>query len=361
MSNKLRDMFDEEYTERFSFENVEKYNKFVEAVRKATEEGISTEVDGITGICVSITDGENKYPLHRHEAVDKVIILPYEKNIELDIKTDNGNRLLKFLLKELKDKYVLENVEGKGACYKITYDLKANTINVNYSSDFDHASDLEELIDYYNTLYFFSKMLFKTEEMNKDIDNILNHFLASIIYFKRLKKLSEILKIDITPQSIRSIDNEDLFVERLYFCLAEDKKIRSNRRVNFIKNVFFEGEKRPLNEPMIVSYMEKGKLTLLDNEIEVYSSNMAFNLIMDKEEVDSDGNNKIYFRDDDNNPMFIVTRIFLDEDEAKKELEFALDNKEEYLDSKTLFDYIKCAHDVFASEKRSFETENSIL
>ena len=348
MGNKLKDMFDDskqEYTGKVSFESPDNYNKFLEAIRKATEEGIYSEVDGVSGISVSVKDGDNQFPLQQHDVVTKVMVFPCETKVEQSVETDCGERILKFRRKELKDKYELQNVDGKGADYKIVYDVKAKSISLTYKAIYEQASDLDEMIDYYNTLFYFSKKLFRTDVKNEDVDNVLNHFISSILYFERLKEIGEKLKITILPKDIEKIDNEDLFIEKVYFSLIENKLIRSNRKVTSMNNVHFPTDKRPGDEPMIVTYLEKGRLLLLGNEIDVYIVNMAFNLVIDKEEPEGNGDSKLFFKDDENKPMYIVSRIFLDEKQAEQELEQGLNNKEPYTNASTLIEYIKEAHE----------------
>lgn len=354
MGNKLRDMFDDskqEYTGKVSFASPENYNSFLEAIRKATEDGIPSEVDGVSGISVSVKDGENQFPLQQHDVVTKVMVFPCETSVEQSVETDCGERILKFRRQELKDKFVLHNIDGKGADYKIVYDVRAKSINVTYKAKYDQADNMDEMIDYYNTLFYFSKKIFRSDVKNEDVDNVLNHFISSILYFERLKEIGEKLNISILPKDIDKIDDEDLFIEKVYFSLIENRLIRSNHKVTSMNNVHFPTDKRPGEEPMVVTYLEKGRLLLLENEIDVYIVNMAFNLVIDKEEQEDDGNSKLFFKDDENHPMYIVSKMFLDEKQAEQELEYGLNNKEPYVNASTLIDYIKESHESRLAEK----------
>ncbi len=354
MGNKLREMFDDskqEYTGKVSFESPENYNNFLEAIRKATEEGIPSEVDGISGISVSVKDGDNQFPLQQHDIVTKLMVFPCETSVEQSVETDCGERILRFRRKELKDKFVLQNVDGKGADYKIVYDLKAKNINVTYKAEYDQADDLDEMIDYYNALFYFSKKLFRSDVKDEDVDNVLNHFISSILYFERLKEIGKKLNVSILPKDIDKIDDEDLFIEKVYFSLIDNRHIRSNRKVTSMNNVHFPNDKRPREEAMVVTYLEKGRLLLLENEIDIYIVNMAFNLVIDKEEKEDDGSSKLFFKDDENNPMYIVSRIFLDKKQAEHELEYGLNNKEPYINARTLIDYIQESHESRLAEK----------
>ena len=354
MSNKLRDMFDDakqEYTEKVSFENVAKYNKFLEAIKKATEEGVASEVDGVTGISVALKDGDSKYPLEKHDIVDKVMILPVETPVDITVDTDKGSRNLQFSRIACTEKFILRNVNGKGASYQMVYDLKTRSITVNYKAEYSQANTIEELIDYYNTLYYFSKQLFRADIKNEDVDTILNRFLSSVLYFERLNKLSEIFDLHLTPQSIEKIDDEDLFIERLYFSLVEKRAIRCNRKVTSMNSVHFESDRRPGDNPMIVTYLEESRAYIADEEVTVYIVNMAFNLLIEKEEQEDNGDSKLYFKDDENNPMYIVSRFFINKDEAIKELENGLEDKKDYEFAKTLFEYIRESHDAKALKK----------
>lgn len=135
------------------------------------------------------------------------------------------------------------------------------------------------------------------------------------------------------------------------FSLIENKLIRSNRKVTSMNNIHFPTDKRSREEPMMVTYLEKGRLLLLKNEIDVYIVNMALNLIIDKEEPEDKGGAKLFFKDDENCPMYIVSRIFLDEKQAELELEHALNNKDSYINANTLIEYIKESHESYLAEK----------
>ena len=52
--------------------------------------------------------------------------------------------------------------------------MKDKSINVTYKAIYEQANDLDELIDYYNTLFYFSKKIFRTDVKDEDVDNVLN-------------------------------------------------------------------------------------------------------------------------------------------------------------------------------------------
>ena len=45
---------------------------------------------------------------------------------------------------------------------------------------------------------------------------------------------------------------------------------------------------------------------------------MAFNIVVDKEEILENGDSKLFFKDMENDPMYISSKILLSEEEAKK-------------------------------------------
>lgn len=354
MANKLRDLFDDdsqEVTGKVSFSGPESYDDFMTAVKRATDEGIASTVKGVTGISIAYKDGESQYPINSHDRVTDVMVFPYETPLEIVVSTDKGERKLKFHRKNLKDGFELRNVEGKGASYSITLNNLSKSVSINYNAKYDEADSLEEMIDYYNTLYFFSKNMFRRDVPSEEVDNVLNHFISAIIYFERLKDLSKVLNIEIVPSQVGQIENEDWFIDRVFFSLVENKTIRSNRKVNWMNNVHFSNDHKPDGNPMIVTYLEQGRISLLEEVRDVFVVNMAFNLIVDKEEQEEDGNSKLFFKDDENNPMYIASKMFLNQEDAENELKNALDNKEPYIEAKTLFDYIKEAHEMMIAQK----------
>ena len=72
---------------------------------------------------------------------------------------------------------------------------------------------------------------------------------------------------------------------------------------------------------------------------------------LDKEEILDNGECKLFFKDTEKDPMYISSRIFLSEDEAKKELEIAMEDKNPYVDAKTLGEYIRNRYDNYKSRK----------
>lgn len=75
------------------------------------------------------------------------------------------------------------------------------------------------------------------------------------------------------------------------------------------------------------------------------------NLVIDKEEPEDNGDSKLFFKDDENHPMYIVSRIFLDEKQAELELEHALNNIDPYTNANILMEYIKESHESCLAEK----------
>lgn len=142
---------------------------------------------------------------------------------------------------------------------------------------------MSEISDYYNTVYFFLNEYFKTNEPSDGLDKLKNHLLLSMIYFERIEKISNLLGIKVLPSKIDEIVNDDLFVERVYFSLIEKKIIRTNGKVNSISGAHFENSDRIGEKPMIVTYLETVKLTILDATRILYVVNVAFNLIIDRE------------------------------------------------------------------------------
>jgi len=354
VANKLRDLFDDdspEVTVKLSFSGQESYSDLLTAVKKATEEGEPSTVNGITGITIAYKDGESQYPIENHDEVSNFMVFPYDTPLRIVVSTDKGKRELKFCRKNLKDGFELRNIDGRGASYKITLNTQSKSVSLNYNASYDEANSLEEMIDYYNTLYFFSKNMFRRDIQSEEVENVLNHFISAIIYFERLKRLSDVLNIEIKPNQVGQIDNEDWFIDQVFFALVENKIIRSNRKVNCMNNVHFSNDKKPNDNPMIVTYLEQVHMSLLDKEVDVFIVSMAFNLIVDREEHEEDGNTKLFFKDDEKNPMYIASKMFLDLDDAKNELKNALDDKEPYAKAKTLFDYIKDAHEALISQK----------
>ncbi len=347
MGNRLKDMFDDsnqEYACNVSFNSSKHYREFLEAVRKATEEGVSSKVNGISGISLSVKDGDKQYPMKNNEQVEIVIVSPSQSLVNVPVDTDIGKRNLEFVRTNLKDKVVLNNTNGKGASYQITYDIETKIVNVDYKAVYEEAENLDELIEYYNTLYFFSKQLFRADVTNDDIETLLNFFLSSVLYFERLKALGYLLKVDVLPKNIKSIDNEDLFIERAYFCLIENKAIRIEQKVNSMDFVEYRSDSAPKDKQMAVVYLEKRVMTLLEKTIEFYVVNMAFNLLIDKEEHNEHGGATLFFKEDPDQPMYLVSKWYLDEKLAVDELEHGLNHKDSYLDARYLSDYIKDAH-----------------
>lgn len=322
MANKLRDLFDDskqEVSGKVDFDSTESYKDFVNAVNKAIKEGIPSSVKGIANITLILNDGKSKYPIGESGPLTEVRVLPDASPIEMDVRTDKGNRKLKFLRQNLGDGYLLQNMDGKGAIIKILFDMNVQKIHLNYNANYAGANSIEEMIDYYNTIYYFLRTLFKNGIDDEAINNVMNYFIASIAFFDEINKISNELGVKISPVNLKEIDNDELFIEKLYFLLVEKKVIRINQKVNNMKNVKFFSDKRPENNPMTVTYLEEADLIFNGTEKKMYFVNMAFNLIIDKENIEENGDNKIYFRDNHENPMYISRRMFLNVNDAEKE------------------------------------------
>lgn len=354
MANKLRNLFDDgnrELTGKFSFENIEKHKAFVEAINKATKEGIPTAVDGIREISISFKDGDSQYPLKKDEKVTSVVIYPCETPIDIGVDTDKGKRDVRFLKKELKEKVELENIDKKGADIKIVFDFKEKKAVLNYNAKMEKADSLDELIDYFNTMYFLCKKMFGTDVESEEVENMANFFMTNVIFFEQLQCISKKLGIQILPSEIKDIENDDFFIERLYFSLIESRVLRSNQKVLSMNNISFIDDKNPGDNPMIATYLEQGRVMLCGKEVNIFIVSMAFNLLIDKEELIENGNSKLFFKDTEKDPIYISSRIFLNEEEAQKELEVAMENKEPYIEAKTLGECIRDCYEDYKACK----------
>lgn len=352
MSNKLIDMFDDEkmeYPYSIQFDSSEHYNDFLGAIEKAVEKGKTTKIDGVTSIKKNLKIGDSEFPIDIINGLSSLIVFP-DNELEKNVETDVGIKKLYFRGINSGDLQILESVRGTGAKYTIVFNTKEKTVKSDIFPEYSSAKSLDELIDYYNVIYYFNRNLLQSEN-NDEVSEFITNILSNIIYFQRLKKISELLRIEIKPCQINDINDSDLYIERLYFGLIEGKLIKCDQKVTSIDGAQISSDKFIENRPLVCSFPKVESVNILGTQCEIYVVNVAFNLIFDKDTIEDDGTKKIFFKDDESKPMFIVKKFFLEKDQALIEMDNSLDNIDSYYKAKSLIEYIKEAHDEIENKK----------
>lgn len=358
MGNKLKKVFSNQeisYKGKISFKNRESYAEFIDALNSVYEEGKTIRVNGITDIETSVQNGDGIYPISRQEKIIDVVIGPSKESVKFNINTEFGEKDLNFSRFHTNDSIVLETRKEEIVYLKIILEEGTGKSRIIYQAQPGKAKNVIEIIEYYDMMLSFFKVLFKQPtEMAKDnmqikewdsIKSMKSYFEEAILLYKKLYFLEQELGITVEPSRLQK-DGEECWrdAEELYIILKQKMPIRINLKLTEIKtndlNINQQKENIKAGTALDVAFINKKAFYLWENSIELYTSNLLTNAIV-KEIIESEnGITKISYGEEDSRPMFISYRGFKTKTEAENEMKNIMKQKEDYINAKKLSEHL---------------------
>lgn len=352
MSNRLKDIFSNKMPDmvgKIQFRNKEAVKQFDEAVSKVYKEGCTVLVDGITTIVTKIKEGNNEYPLMEKENPLAVSIGPSKEKVRIDVNVDGVKREMEFYHYQTDKTFVLENNEKSIIYFKIESLKENNTMNLYYNVQSKHATSVNEILESFKFAEVFLDKIFSQDESNnfngeiETVEGIRNFFRNGRQFFEWAEAVENELDIKLRTEDLNDPGEIEKDIGELYFALIENKVIKLN--ICFISDATIMIREKDCLTPLKVgekldtTFLNSIEYSFGEQRIKLYTANLLSNAII-KEIKKEDEKIKIVYGDTDSAPMYISRTLFKTEEEAKKELGRIIDHKDDYVNAKTVYDYL---------------------
>lgn len=348
MANKLRDIFNDEkevMIGKITFSSKEDAERFTQALNDIYRDGKPREVQGVKSLNMGYKDGENKYPIEESTRVEKVIVAPCEKLFEFRTEGFSGVNTIQLNRIDLEDSIIIRNSNTEAVTYKLVVYKGSNKIDLTISTAINKAKTIKDIYNSFYKARAFFEQLYPGMDNTPEAENTRHYLLSSLHYYYMLLYINEKLSLGITPLDLKDVKDEDLTLEKVYYLICESKIIKEHTRVNNITCATIpEGnDNKPLSKGTILaaSFVSEIECELFGKAINIHTLNVVFNAIVDKVIVDNDDNNKVYFTESSDAPMYISTRGFLSNEEAISEAKHVFNRITEYKDAKTVIELIQ--------------------
>lgn len=347
MPNKLKNLFTEKedfYKGIIRFNDKESYSRFSDALNKVYQTGDTIQVDGIKSVDWGVDTGTGLLSLDQADRIEDFFIGPAIEEHSIPIKA-NGKSMLYPLDKIIVERgIILRSKPDAVMSIKIVLNQEPGLVNLSFAMHREKASDIWSVIESICQAEGLLDAIIDDKYSEDENYMVLKYHLQDLCdTFKRLLFVEEEFDIHFKPSDIVMDDIEsvqDLF--ELCLTLSDKKAIRLNAKMNYselnsiqlkTENIISEGAKLDL------TYLGEMDYKLWCESITLYSANLLHNAIVKKIEELENGNLKIIYGEDENDPMTISYKCFKDEAAAKEEIKNLMEHKEEYINAKTANQY----------------------
>lgn len=364
MGNKLRDIFKNEEPAIkgvFSFADAETYNRFAEAMKKIQNEGGSARVGEGVSIKTYIKNGNSsseEYVLHEGPMQD-LVIFGQEDPYPIEVDIDQAKKKIDCWRTMINSGMIITGPKNSVIDFKVHFNIDKHTLDLSVTPQLENAKCTEDVIASYKIANaVFRKILHVDEATSKlsaiqqkqykreaeQIAPLLDRIEQEARIFEIVRLIEEELnlKFDITQFAKEPEYLQD--VEELYFAVIKKLPIRLNAKVTSSDtqgiNIAHVEKDLRIGDPINITYGSEITYNICETEIKLFTANIISNASVKKILPQEDGQIKIIYGDDEVCPMFISYRVYMTEAEAQNEAHSMIERKEEYIQAKTVYEYI---------------------
>ena len=348
MANKLREVFSkkESYLNgTIKFNDTDSRRKFITALDTVFKEGKTIGINGVDEISMSVESGTGTLPVENYTNVIDVLVGPSKESFS--IKLECNGEIIDFTLAcyNIEKAFVIETPHDFIISTRIIIEEGTNKAKISIRPEIEKASDVESVL---KSICIEEKLLkeyfFASEDQKENLDMIFEYLGSIRELFDKLNFVENTFNIKFTPAAININEGEsqrDLY--ELYLLLREKKVIRINAKITdtISGHYKFAQNETPIEGKEIsMTFIGKAEYYLWGQKLKLYSANLVNNVVVNAVETLEDGQIRILYRERESNPMYISFRGFITEEEAREELQHIMDSKEEYINAKTISQYM---------------------
>lgn len=331
MGNKLRNMLDPKdngLALTMNFKSFDDRQNFIDAIDKMSETGVPQAVPVPQFMELKKTKGQYQYPFENVDNIARMMVYPAHDIVEIPVIVDGAESKYSFLRMRTNEVVFLNSLDPSIVEVKLELKTKDNIANFTYKTHPGNADTVENLILAYKHFLALLDVLFQKQVTVEKLGDIRKYFDQSVKAYIRAKQLSEVLKINLTPKKIVDEDDKDCFIEKTYLLLVDNSIIRQDDKLNHIEIANIESLEE--GRELFAIYSQKVDLEIFGERREFYTVNCIFGAEISKVERNEDGNNVVYFKESEKNPMYRAYSAFLEEKDAEKEIDSIMDKRDLY-------------------------------
>lgn len=353
MANKLQKLFSNDditLSLHFSFEDEASGNDFVNAIKKAIEEGISVQTNGNAILETSIQNGDSICHTSAPMQLTGMTFSPSKEDFSQNILTEFGTCKLPLQLYYTLTHMILETPENAIVYLKTLFRLPTVSDETLPAARFiyrvqpENATSVLELAKGYSTAFTFIQELFGntpslTTAAEKSLyDQMKKFFSASIQLFKKLLYIEKKFNITFSPDQLQNHSDNWRDVEEIYYLLQTKKALHLSATVNNSGGNITASSCNDvkIGQTLELTFRSTAEYTIFGQSLTLYTANLLSNAIVKKIEQLPAAQIKILYGDNETNPMYISYTGFLTEEEAAAEMPHIMEHKEIYTEAPEL-------------------------
>ena len=346
MANKLRNVFNKKepfIKGTIRFKDVEASLEFREALETVYREGRAVQVNGIESISMSIDSGASSFPINKNPMYFVVSPSPDEVTLELG----NDGEQIDFPIERYsyKNGFRVQTKENFPFNTTLTFDEITHTAEVNIKPSLDKATDVDAVLRSIRLEKEFLKMFFSIDlAKGTGLDAAMEHLDSLYKLFDKLKFVENTFDKKFVPGEI-DLDNAECIKDliELSLLIRDNKVLRAYVRMTETTGNRLQiatDEAAVVGKEIAMTFIGRLEFSLWNEKIELHSANLLNNAIVKAiEELEND-QTRIIYGEQENRPMYISYRGFVSRDDARAEHDQIMGKMEEYVNAKTVEQYI---------------------
>ena len=347
MANKLQKLFsndDISLSLHFSFEDEASGKSFLDAIKKAMEEGISVHTPGNAVLETSIRNGDAICHTSAPMQLTNMTLSPSKENFPLNIPTEFGSCQLLMQMYYTNTHMILETPDNAIVYIKTTLrlptvpDKTLPAAKFTYRVQPENATTILELAKGYSTAFTFIQELFgntpslTTAPEESLYSQMKEFFSTSIQLFKKLLYIEEKFNITFHPDQLQNHSDDWRDVEEIYYLLQTKKALHLSATLNNSSSNITASSCNnvKIGQTLELSFRSTAEYTIFGQPLTLYTANLLSNAIVKEIQQLPNTQVKILYGDSETSPMYISYTGFLTEEEAAIEMPHIMEHKEMY-------------------------------
>ena len=352
MSNKLRNIFqnkDDFLKANIQFDENSTAEAFTKALEKAYQEGKTGKIGGAARISFGLDSGASLFPLECIDKVTDLVIGPAKEPRIIVLDIDGGKFDFSIECTQVEDGVIVETKKEFIFYTKIFFDKSAQAAKVNIEFRVAESPDVNNILKSIKLEKAFLQQLFSDNLKNiselglavRQLD-----FLQTI--YEKLHFIEETFKRKFIPAEVNLNDMEsqhDLY--ELWILLKEKEPVRLNAKLKVPtatdSMTMLMTDKIIKNHEISMTFMSRLNYSIWGETINLYAANLLSDAIVKSIEHIDGEKIRVHYGEKETRPMYISYKGFIEEEEAKKEINELIKHKEEYENAKTIEMYMQQA------------------
>ena len=354
MANKLKNIFSSdlpEYKSTVKFQSNDAYRNFRAALDAVERDGSVVPVDGIESISMFMEDHGIKIPIKYNDGITKFIVGPTIESVPFDVVWGEHKKTYDFRRYRISEGTVLETEKNTVVYLKLLFLEAAQKVEITYQIQYEYAKTIEEIdFELSACISLLLKFYAPTEEVGSAEDlNTINEVLQCLRYtegfMSRLKAVETVLGVSFSTKELNILSSKDQQnIEELYLLLCKKIPLRSNTKIRSTEAnkivTSKQQEEIQIGTKIALCFTRRIEFKLLGQQFAIYTANVLINAII--KDFQQNGNQvSVFYGDTDSQPMFIAYSAFLQEEQAKKEIERNIGGEKSYAGAQTAIQYMK--------------------